>query len=276
MNPDEENSLIRAAEAAQLSTPFLFPAEIEDEVRKAEREGEFTGERLFRQDPEKYGFIVSMLAEGTIPDAYIAKVTKVSRNTIAAVREREKIPIEQEKGRILKNIRTALHMTTEKLIEQLPNMSGKELIFALGILADRHQLLSGEATQIIATATDKAKHASFNDMLEALPVADATVVGMGSGGGSLEHKGPPALGAGAAERMADGRTLEGEVIPIPEADSKSGVSRGETASSNEQRNTLPMQGSEDAPQGSDDRTPGPRPEEGGRGVAEGEGGEKPN
>lgn len=276
MNQDDENSLIRAAEAAQFAAPFLFPAEIEDEVRTAERNGEFTGERLFRRDPEKYGIIVEMLAEGTIPDAYISKVTKVSRNTIAAVRERERVPIEQEKGRILKNIRTALHMTTEKLIERLPFMGGKELIFALGVLADRHQLLSGEATQIIATAVDKAKHASFNDMLEALPVADATVVEMGSGGGSLGHKGPPALGAGSAERLADGRTLEGEVIPMAEADSKSVVSRGENGGRNEERNTLPLPGSEDAPQDNDDRTPGPRPEEGGRGVAEGEGGEQPN
>jgi|GEM_PF-6476296 len=242
MTPDK--SLILAAESRRLDTPaFSFFSE---NLETLEQHGDFTGERLFGQHPDRYQAIVELIAECTIPDTYIAKLAKVSRNTINAVRDREKIPIERIKESILRNVRTGLRMVTERVIELAPTMNAKESVIALGILAEKHQLLSGEATSIIGTtAGDKLQHASFNDLIDQLPAADAEVIEMGSSSGEAGQKG----GVESSGFVGSG-DCESSALP-----SDDGRSNGQSNISSQ-----PSEGQQ----------------QGGRGAAEGEGVNNPN
>ena len=193
-------SLVLAAEAQSLAAPSFFPGWASDQFEMLEgatHGHDFTGQRLFERDPEKYSVVISLIAEGTVPDAYIAKLCGVSRNTVNGVREREKIPVEQEKERILKNVRTGLRMVTERIVELAPGMSARDAIIAAGVLAEKMQLLSGEATAIIITAGEKVKHQDFNSLIDALPAADATVIEMGYPGGMAEQRGGALAGGGS-------------------------------------------------------------------------------
>lgn len=246
-----QDSLILSQPSKRLDQPLFFPDFAESELERLEARGEFTGERLFVRDRAKYDFIVTLLAEGTIPDQYIAQLCKVSRNTINGIRDREKIPVEHIKERILRTVRTGLLMAAERLVELLPAMNGRDATIAIGVLAEKMQLLSGEATQIIASAGDKVKHAAFNDLVASLPAADARVIEMGSSGGNVEQKG----GAAGGWDRADGGGFGGT------SDLESPVLQGANGESNGQGNNT-GQADPDLLEDSD---------QGGRGSAEGAG-----
>ncbi|MCX8511416.1 MAG: helix-turn-helix domain-containing protein, partial [Chthoniobacteraceae bacterium] len=81
-----ESPLMRA-DALESTAPFLF-LEAEIGAEKLEVTGEFSGERLLARRPEVYRAICRMSAEGLSMSA-MARALGVSRNTVAAVQERE-------------------------------------------------------------------------------------------------------------------------------------------------------------------------------------------
>jgi len=193
-----EASLILAEQDRAVTAPFLFCGE---EMERLEKRGEFTGERLFSQKPETYREVVRLIAEGS-PMRQIAALCKVSINTVAAVRDREKIPIETQKQEILRSIRTGMKLTVERVIELAPSMNGKDAVIAFGILTEKGQLLSGEATDIVRKET-LVVHADINAILESLPVAEADKTG-------------PSGGAGGQK----GEVFEGEFEVVDESNSE--------------------------------------------------------
>lgn len=228
--------------------PFFPEMEIEV-VELMERQGHFTGERLKLRFPQKYELILKLMAEGILSEKEISETCQVSRNTVAALRRNDANSIEQLKRTILGTVREALRMTTERVLELAPEMSAKDAIIATGVLAEKMQLLSGEATAIVANVGDKLRHADINAILDALPVADAhEVPPMGSPGGSPQQKGLP----DAVEIEAFPGARDCESVPLQREDGRSNV----------QDNNIPET----------DRSN----QEGGRGVAEGEGGQTPN
>ncbi len=247
-HPDPlRDSLLVSQEAAAISQPLLFSDLREEAYESLEATGEFTGQRLAERNPEKYRLIVEMIAEGVLSERQIAKSTKVSPNTVAAVREREKVPIEALKERILRGIRKGLQLSVERVVELAPTMTARDAVIAVGVLSEKMQLLSGEATVIVANSGDKAKHADFNALLESLPIANAhEVPPMGSPEETGGQKGPGELA------LSDGS-----------ADSESAVCSGEKPESNGQRNNTPT----------DPPIAGGSDIEGGRGSAEGAGGQ---
>ena len=98
-----DSPLIRF-DAQETAAPFLF-SEAEIGAEKLEATGEFSGERLLARRPEVYRAILSMSAEGLSVSA-MARAFGVSRNTIAAVQDREGFSIEQHKKELLRNVRT--------------------------------------------------------------------------------------------------------------------------------------------------------------------------
>lgn len=243
-----QESLIVAQDRAATAQPLLF-SEIQEEAYEAlEATGVFTGERLAQRSPQKYRLIVEMLLEGTLSQNQIARAVKVSVNTVKAVREREKIPVETVKEKIVGNIRQGLLVTSERVVELAPNMTARDAVIAVGVLTEKMQLLSGEATQIVGNVGDKVKHADFNALIDSLPVADAEVIEMGSPGGTEGQK-------GLADRDGAGGFAE-------TSDLESSVLQGENGKSNGQGNNM-GQADPDSEEGSD---------QGGRGSAEGAGG----
>ncbi len=228
-----DSHIIAAARAAD-AQPLFFPEMESEALEYLEQQGHSTGERLFQRDRKRYDSIVRLLADGKISEKEIAKAYGVSRNTISGIRKREQIPIEQVKAKILENVREAMQLTSERIVELAPTASIKDATIAFGVLTQNHQLLSGEATSIVANVGDKAKHASFNEMLATLPAADVSVieaettpVEMGSSGGKLEQKGLPGAGLDEAAGHTESIVLQKETGRSNTQGNKSGDSQAE-------------------------------------------------
>lgn len=181
------------ADAEESAAPFLF-AEAEIGAEKLEATGEFSGERLLARRPEVYRAIVRMSAEGLSMSA-MARALGVSRNTVAAVQEREGISIEQHKKELLRNVRTAARLSVERVVELVPSINNaKDAAIVAAVMVDKLQLLSGEATarvERVEVSQDK-----LSEMLASLPVLEAEVVPVtGLNGSGSEQRGLPGMGA---------------------------------------------------------------------------------
>jgi transcriptional regulator with XRE-family HTH domain len=191
VNTPEGNTPLQAVEAAASAAPFLFSEE-EIGAEKLEATGEFSGERLLARKPEVYRAVVRMLAEG-LSMSSIARALGVSRNTVAAVREREGFSIEQDKKELLRDFRRAARLSVERAIELVPHIqTAKDAAIVAAVMVDKLQLLSGEATarvERVEVSQDK-----LTEMLAALPVLEAEVVPLtGPSAAAPEQKGTAAL-----------------------------------------------------------------------------------
>lgn len=198
-SPKPETPL-QEVEAASLAAPFLF-SEHELGIEKLEAAGEFTGERLLARRPDAYRAVVRMAAEGLSISA-TARALGVSRNTVAAVREREGISIEQEKKELLRDVRKAARLSVERAIELIPAInSAKDAAIVAAVMVDKGQLLSGEATSRVEKV--EVQEDKLREMLAALPVLEAEVIPTGLTGSASGQKGahfpPTAPGSNPVE-----------------------------------------------------------------------------
>jgi hypothetical protein len=110
----------------------------------------YTAQGLFDKRPGDYAKLVQMLTDG-IPVTRIKKELKVSHNTIAVVRSREKEVIDASKKVMRGLIGHASQLAVEKMIEKLENdeIPNGVLPIATGILIDKHRQYEGEPTQTI-------------------------------------------------------------------------------------------------------------------------------
>jgi hypothetical protein len=110
----------------------------------------YTAQGLFDKRPGDYAKLVQMLTDG-IPVTRIKKELKVSHNTIAVVRSREKEVIDTSKKVMRGLIGHASQLAVEKMIEKLENdeIPNGVLPIATGILIDKHRQYEGEPTQTI-------------------------------------------------------------------------------------------------------------------------------
>jgi hypothetical protein len=191
VNTPERNTPLQAVEAAAAAAPFLFSEE-EIGAERLEAAGEFSGERLLARRPETYRAVIRMLAEG-LSMSSIARALSVSRNTVAAVREREGFSIEQDKKELLRDFRRAARLSVERAIELVPHIqTSKDAAIVAAVMVDKLQLLSGEATarvERVEVSQDK-----LAEMLANLPVLEAEVVPeTGPSADAPEQKGTDAL-----------------------------------------------------------------------------------
>jgi len=122
-------------------------------LKEEEANGNFTGERLFSHNSEKYKAVVYLSAEG-LGAIRIGKILGISPNTVLAVREREAPSIDIQKQQIAQRCRSAARLCLEAILDQITRDSVdkipvKDLGILLGILADKAELLSGGPTQRI-------------------------------------------------------------------------------------------------------------------------------
>jgi len=202
-----DSPLIRF-DAHETAAPFLF-SEAEIGAEKLEATGEFSGERLLARRPEVYRAILSMSAEGLSVSA-MARAFGVSRNTIAAVQDREGFSIEQHKKELLRNVRTAARLSVERVVELVPGItSAKDAAIVAAVMVDKLQLLSGEATarvERVEVSQDK-----LSEMLAGLPMLEAELVPVtGLSGSGSGQKGRAAAGATGCLGL-DPAGAEGEI-----------------------------------------------------------------
>ena len=195
-NSDGVNTPLQTVEAAALAAPFLFSEE-EIGAERLEATGEFSGERLMARRPEVYRAVVRMLAEG-LSMSSIARALSVSRNTVAAVREREGYSIEQDKKELLRDFRRAARLSVERAIELVPHIqTAKDAAIVAAVMTDKLQLLSGEATSRVEKI--EVNQDKLAEMLASLPVLEAEVLPLtGPSDAAPEQKGTAALPADAA------------------------------------------------------------------------------
>lgn len=201
-----ESPLIRF-DAQETAAPFLF-SEAEIGAEKLEATGEFSGERLLARRPEVYRAILSMSAEGLSVSA-MARAFGVSRNTIAAVQDREGFSIEHLKKELLRNVRTAARLSVERVVELVPGItSAKDAAIVAAVMVDKLQLLSGEATarvERVEVSQDK-----LTEMLAGLPMLEAELVPVtGLGWSGSEQKGQDVAGSLGLDPVGLGRVGSG-------------------------------------------------------------------
>jgi hypothetical protein len=137
-----------------------------------ERAGIYTGVRLFRDRPEIYKGVCSLVAEG-FPLRMISRLLKVHHYTIQAVIEREPALIEAEKERIGGLARSVTRICMERLIDCLPEMEianlgdAQRVAVIMGISTEKWQLLTGGATARVDHGGDQL--ADMRQALAALP-----------------------------------------------------------------------------------------------------------
>jgi hypothetical protein len=146
---------------------------------------EYSGYRFYQRDPRKYALACRMISE-SLSTSMIARALAISPSTVQAVRLRENISVEVERSRLLDLVRGASRLCVERLTELIPSMSARDAAISAGILIEKQQLLSGEATFISSAKHEQLSHVDFNTLLESLPRATARLVP--ESGGVVEDK----------------------------------------------------------------------------------------
>ena len=230
LNTPEGKTPLQQAEAATAAAPFLF-LDSEMGFEKLEAVGEFTGERLLARRPETYRAVVRMLAEG-LSGSSIARACQVSRNTVAAVREREGYSIEQSKKELLATIRRGSQVAAERVVELIPHIqNAKDAAITLAVLVDKAQLLAGEATSRVERVD--ATEDKLREMLASLPVLEAEVVQTG-----LSEGAPLQKGAGLAASLPALPLVETHTHEVKSVDAVSDYQRLTEVDSSADANSL--------------------------------------
>lgn len=181
-----ENQQLQLFGSSQMDAA-LFAAEETAEQR------EYTGARLFAKDPERYKAVVALSGEG-LGVLRIGKILHVSPHTVMAVRAREPECVAIEKSRIAGLSREAARMCVEGILEllcdpeQRKKMGIKELGITFGILAEKHELLSGAPTARIQTVGDPTAVGILEHMRWAKEEYERR---MGCGAGKTEQRTAP-------------------------------------------------------------------------------------
>jgi len=136
----------------------------------------YTGERMRKKSPEKYAKVVEMLVAGA-KLTNIMNECKVARNTVAAIKSREKECIEagQEMTKGLTSL--AVQMSLEKILEKLEEdkIPAGQLAILFGILRDKEIRDQGQPTHTI----EVRKRISIEDVraeLEGMQMAEVVEV----------------------------------------------------------------------------------------------------
>jgi hypothetical protein len=130
----------------------------------------FTGTRILRQNPAKYRVIVELIARA-IPVCHIARVLRVSKHTLKAIREREAETIVVLRKEYASKVSTLAQDILEKIQAQLARMNAEDAAFAFGVLIDATQALESESTTTMITKS--VQRLSFDELIERLPSSEA-------------------------------------------------------------------------------------------------------
>lgn len=198
----------------------------------------YTGERIAR-DRQRYDAIVQALSTG-IPVDWIVKGFHVHPSTVAAIAQREKTSIEEQKKSMGAEMLRAARMSVQSFMQDLVagKVTAKDKAIAAGIFTDKGLLLQGQATSIVETRRAELTPDAVNGFWQT----------------ALKQKGPIEVAAIEDQAPATDSQSPG-LDPIPEqTDPHPSLANGLA-------NTQEAPGPTPAP----DPTPAPQPNEGGGG-----------
>jgi hypothetical protein len=193
-----------------------LPAAALESLEVVEARGEFTGERLATQDPDRYRACVELLGR-LAPVSMIAKVLKVSPNTVRGVRSREGESIDDIKKRTVSHLTRFVGIAAERFAEEADYIDIDKLAVPMGIATEKLLLLTGQATSRVEHTDRAPAPIDFAAYLQTLP--DVTPPKMGYEGETLGQRASRDLGelagAGDLEQGTGTRAADMESAGLP-------------------------------------------------------------
>ena len=204
--------LDRDAQQMDLIPSTDMPAALfEREGLHGARTTEHTSERYKRDHPTEYRWAVSLLFGDSLSISRVSEMLGASRNTIAAIYEREAqaVSVEQVKREAVAEFRMLRRLSRDRLrdyllhlpdaLDLLKREGGVEKIAGLihkigiimGIVSDKEQLLSGGATARVEVGRPASD--GYGELLEAAREA-ARKMGLGTEGAAAKGAEPGAAG----------------------------------------------------------------------------------
>lgn len=155
----------------------LLPESTTDKMLedKEYSQGIYSGVQLKKSAPDRYMEVCAMLADGSISQRQISRLTGISRNLVSAI-NRQSSDIEPLKQKLAGRHRNIAELCSERIEELLRDPAAKvtlkDLIVAAGIGTEKFLLLSGEATQRVETIDSSSGADDFEAQFRALQHAD--------------------------------------------------------------------------------------------------------
>jgi hypothetical protein len=110
--------------------------------------GNYTGERLKMLRPEIYRRVVELLAEPRehVSIREICRQCHVTDDTVKAVEKREAIPIAARKQELMVQAARIAKLAADRVEDQIDSATLPQAVVTFGVMTDKFQLLSGDAT----------------------------------------------------------------------------------------------------------------------------------
>jgi hypothetical protein len=210
--------------------PVLFdvPAARFSEMEQGDigRNPEFTAARFLQCHPREYQEIMTLRAE-LVPIATLARMYKVSRNTIAAIDERASgnVRVEQLKqtnARAYNRLATICRERAQELVlsvdvDQMTNAeriaAGRVLAILMGVSEDKAQLLAGQATSRAEIGDPRAAAAEFAAALSRMGFGVADSGAKGTAPAGIEAARVVEVEVGPASPVVDSAAAAVDLAP---------------------------------------------------------------
>jgi len=195
----------------------LLPESVTDEMmsKTEAQHGICTGERLRSYDPARYELVCTLLAEGSLSQRQVSRISGISRNLVAGIVKSQASDIEPLKAKIAGQL-SAFHQlcverATEMVLDDDAKVTLRDLVIGAGVSAEKLLLMSGQATNITEFKAPDTEDEFTKAMRKAKRVdaVDVDAVETGIGGESFPAKGSGSAAAGGADRAAAGGVVDG-------------------------------------------------------------------
>ena len=165
--------------------------------------GIFTGERVLKRTPAKYAQVVQAMAEGFSVRG-TARAMGMHQATVAAIRDRAGESIDAVKKHTARTLSRFCQIAAERLLEESDDIAIDKLPIAMGIAAEKAELLGGRPTAIIGHQ-DSRRIGDVGSILDAIDVEVVEETeSMGLEGGRVEQKGIEGQGEGLGSGEGEG------------------------------------------------------------------------
>lgn len=111
---------------------------------KKKRIRNYSGDRLFKEEPQRYRLIADMVREG-LSDRQIARATHSDTRTVKSVGRRESVSVPSVKQSLTGTLARVARMTAQRLEQEVPNMNHAQLAVTCGIATDKLLTMTGDA-----------------------------------------------------------------------------------------------------------------------------------
>lgn len=134
-----------------------------------EQRARFTG-KIVERNRERVDGILQCTA-ANMPARAICRAFHLSPHSLVTLRDRHGVKLAALKQGIARRMAMFAELGIDRLISEVDSMDVDRLAIAVGIITDKLQVLTGEATVIVGAVGDGPKHFSIDDLRSRLAAA---------------------------------------------------------------------------------------------------------